>query len=177
MQNPAGFFASEPVSVVAHVIGATKVPANRITGKKEDTNKDGYMYYLNDGVYGSFNSIVFDHLHPTGTALLSSRSKEDETKTYPSMIWGPTCDGMDQIEKFAQLPKLGVGDWIYYSHMGAYTSVAASHFNGFKAPKPYYIMSSQYWQTLYGSQKKHVPHHHHIMHTRKRKRANNDNHI
>ena len=28
------------------------------------------MYYLNDGVYGSFHSIVFDATHPGGKALL-----------------------------------------------------------------------------------------------------------
>jgi len=29
------------------------------------------------------------------------------------------------------LPELAVGDWLYFEEMGAYTSVAASHFNGF----------------------------------------------
>lgn len=34
-----------------------------------DENNDGSMYYINDGVYGSFNCILFDHYQPTGSPL------------------------------------------------------------------------------------------------------------
>jgi len=148
--EPGRFFGSEPVSVVAHVIGATRVPASRITKQKEDEDKDGYFIYLNDGVYGSFNAGVFDYYHPKGTPLpLASSKTEDDTKLYPTMIWGPTCSGTDQVEASTTMPKLGVGDWIYYSHMGAYTATCASHFNGFTPPEPYYVMSSRVWDALY----------------------------
>lgn len=62
---------------------------------------DGYMYYLNDGVYGSFNSVLWDHQHPQGTALLITKTRASQSgkeKTYPSIIWGPTCANSDQIE-------------------------------------------------------------------------------
>lgn len=36
--------------------------------------------------------------------------------------------------------------------MGAYTRVTASHFNGFKAPKPYYIMDEKAWEAVYGAE-------------------------
>ena len=29
----------------------------------------GFMYYVNDGVYGSFNCILFDHVHPKPESL------------------------------------------------------------------------------------------------------------
>ena len=33
------------------------------------------MYYVNDGVYGSFNCILFDHVHPKPESLeVSGRS-------------------------------------------------------------------------------------------------------
>jgi len=35
--------------------------------------------------------------------------------------------------------------------MGAYTRVAATHFNGFDAPKPYYIMDEKTWEAIYGA--------------------------
>ncbi len=64
----------------------------------EDAEKDGYMYYLNDGVYGSFNTILWDHTHPQGRALLVTKTaSRTGDKTYPSIIWGPTCAGADQI--------------------------------------------------------------------------------
>ena len=34
-----------------------------------DVGNAGMMYYLNDGVYGSFNCILFDHVQPIGQPL------------------------------------------------------------------------------------------------------------
>lgn len=68
---------------------------------ESDEGKDGYMYYLNDGVYGSFNPVLWDKQHPQGTALLITKTKAEEgkkEKTYPSIIWGPTCTNSDEIE-------------------------------------------------------------------------------
>ncbi|KAI1725966.1 ornithine decarboxylase [Ditylenchus destructor] len=103
--------------------------------------------------------IAFHDLHPKGKALqtpggqvngsTSNYEKKGE-ETYPSIIWGPTCDGTDKIEENTQMPKLTIDDWIYYPHMGAYTTVAASQFNGFNAPRPYYIIGSNAWESLYG---------------------------
>lgn len=33
---------------------------------KENGSKNKYMYYINDGVYGSFNCVLYDHavVHP-----------------------------------------------------------------------------------------------------------------
>jgi len=149
--EPGRYFGSAPVSLVAHVIGATRVPASRVTNKDSDADKDGYMYYLNDGLYGSFNSVIWDHIHPQGTALLITKKRASPNdKLHPSIIWGPTCDGADQIESMAHLRKLTIADWIYYPNMGAYTRVAATHFNGFNAPKPYYIMDERTWEAVYG---------------------------
>jgi hypothetical protein len=33
-----------------------------------------------------------------------------------------------------EMEELEVGDWLWFPHMGAYTSVTASEFNGFPAP-------------------------------------------
>ncbi|KAI1708256.1 pyridoxal-dependent decarboxylase, pyridoxal binding domain-containing protein [Ditylenchus destructor] len=158
--EPSRFFSTEPVCVVVHVIGATKVPASRITKKEEDKNKVGYMYYVNDGVYGSFNTIAFNDRLPVGIALrtpggtengpTANYEKKDEEETFPSIVWGPTCDGIDKIEENIQMPKLTIEDWIYYPHMGVYTTVAASKFNGFDAPRPYYIIGSNAWESIYG---------------------------
>lgn len=54
------------------------------------------------------------------------------------------------FQKVAHLRKLTIGDWIFYRNMGAYSRVSASHFNGFKAPKPYYIMDERSWEAVYG---------------------------
>ena len=51
--------------MVANVIAATRVDAARITGEAADAGRDGYAYFCNDGVYGSFNCTLFDHRKPT----------------------------------------------------------------------------------------------------------------
>ncbi len=59
---------------------------------------------------------------------------------HPTSLWGPTCDGLDRICS-ASLPELQLGDWIYFTDMGAYTVSAASTFNGFLRPRAYYYVA------------------------------------
>lgn len=62
----------------------------------------GYMYYVNDGVYGSFNCLVFDHA-TVNPEVFGTDEKADK---FPSSIWGPTCDSLDCIAKNVLLPKV-----------------------------------------------------------------------
>ncbi|KAL6088722.1 hypothetical protein STEG23_000813 [Scotinomys teguina] len=110
-----------------------------------ESNEQTFMYYVNDGVYGSFNCILYDHAHVK--ALLPKRPKPDE-KYYSSSIWGPTCDGLDRIVERCNLPEMHVGDWMLFENMGAYTVGAASTFNGFQRPSIYYVMSRSLWQLM-----------------------------
>lgn len=52
------------------------------------------MYYLNDGVYGSFNSILYDHQHIKVEHLYH---ENESLRHYPSVLWGPTCDALDKV--------------------------------------------------------------------------------
>ncbi len=110
------------------------------------------MYYVNDGVYGSFNCIVFDHVTPTPMVLkvcllttlphnvtTPSSCQDVNGPLYPASLWGPSCDGLDTLGE-ALLPELNIGDWIYFDNMGAYTISASSTFNGFLRPKVYYYV-------------------------------------
>lgn len=47
--------------------------------------------------------------------------------------------------------KMEVGDWVYYPNMGAYTTVAASKFNGFDKPKVYHIIDHYNWLVYFSS--------------------------
>jgi len=118
---------------------AVNVFSRRVTtvecGDGEEAEKT-FLYYINDGVYQSFNCILFDHYEPTPLVLAPKN-----TKMHRSTLFGPTCDSMDCIGKNIMLPELEVGDWLYFRNMGAYTAAAASTFNGFKAPTIYYINS------------------------------------
>jgi ornithine decarboxylase len=97
--------------------------------------------YINDGVYGAFNCLLFDHqiVHPYVLFMKGSfHIAEDEEKNLCS-VWGPTCDSIDCVSPKTVLPAgLQVGDWLGFNNMGAYTSCAASQFNGFEVSKVIY---------------------------------------
>uniref|UniRef100_A0AC34F7L3 Ornithine decarboxylase n=1 Tax=Panagrolaimus sp. ES5 TaxID=591445 RepID=A0AC34F7L3_9BILA len=139
--EPGRFFACAPISVTANIISSVKVSANRITNNDADSNKDGFMYYMNDGVYGSFNCKLFDHYSPIGKPLYCD--KNDAIQHFPCTIWGPTCDGLDQVEISTSMRQMNVGEWLYYPFMGAYTCVSSSNFNGFEKPKLYYFIDEK----------------------------------
>jgi ornithine decarboxylase len=110
--------------------------------------------YLSDGVYGSFNCILYDHQNPVPKILshegrfqydCPERYNHPTAGKYKCSIWGPTCDGLDCIAPSFQLPAvLEVGDWLYFDDMGAYTICAATRFNGFRASKVFYVNSEAY---------------------------------
>merc|ERR1712232_356660 len=111
----------------------------------ETNEKSNYIdYYISDGVYGSFNNMFFDYFNPTPVILnkKSHESNSESSNTSPkedkrSTLFGPTCDSIDVICKDVELPQLEISDTVYFFNMGAYTSAAASSFNGFNPPKSY----------------------------------------
>jgi len=115
----------------------TKVYAIR-EQKEEESSNTNYFYYINEGVYGSFNNIIYDHATVTPSFL---RDVTEET-LYRSTVFGPSCDGLDTLLKNYPLPKLNTDEWIFWRNMGAYTICAAASFNGFPLPKIHYI-----WRT------------------------------
>lgn len=105
-------------------------------GVELDGGNRGVMYYLNDGVYGSFNCTIFDHWVVEPTPFVETEGRERLLTT----LWGPTCDSMDLIKKDVCLPEMEVGEWIIFKEMGAYTLAAASTFNGFQIPCMKYFL-------------------------------------
>jgi ornithine decarboxylase len=98
------------------------------------------MYYINDGVYGSFNCLLYDHQHVTPMPLRNGHGK-----MIPSSIWGPTCDGLDQVVENVLMHEMELGDWIIFENMGAYTIPVASPFNGFPIPKVHVVADESIW--------------------------------
>lgn len=106
--------------------------------------------YINDGVYGAFNCIMFDHQKvmpypltigrsPVSQGLFAESSSENDTPQKLSSVWGPTCDSIDCVTPLCMLPgSLDVGDWLGFDNMGAYTICAASNFNGFATSDVHY---------------------------------------
>eukprot|EP01085_Mycamoeba_gemmipara_P001926 Mycagemm_TRINITY_DN8211_c0_g1::TRINITY_DN8211_c0_g1_i1::g.1926::m.1926 type:complete len:444 gc:universal TRINITY_DN8211_c0_g1_i1:64-1395(+) len=115
---------------------ATSVCSRRCI--EPDTDELRYLYYINDGVYGSFNCIFFDHAHPAPIPL-NSHPKDPK---FTSKVFGPTCDSLDVVAAKVELPEMDVGDWIYFETMGAYTTAAGSSFNGFKTRTMFFVYTT-----------------------------------
>jgi ornithine decarboxylase len=119
---------------------ATNIIARREVWDKP-TEQQAYMLYLNDGAYGNFSNIIFDHQHPVARVLRSSDAGDNPVQY---SIWGPTCDGIDMITERCTLPGvLGVGDWLFFENMGAYTKCSATRFNGFTDDHEVIYISSE----------------------------------
>ncbi|CAD2214389.1 Pyridoxal-dependent decarboxylase, pyridoxal binding domain/Pyridoxal-dependent decarboxylase, C-terminal sheet domain containing protein, putative [Angomonas deanei] len=141
-------------------------------GKKADESTpavpvlEEHQFYLNDGLYNSFNCILFDHAAPRLFVLPSDERwslpaeppvendptrEEEEGETAPvtqrpaplqlTTLFGPTCDSMDCILKQSLFPPLHIGDWLLAPDMGSYTVAAGCAFNGFATRRREYICS------------------------------------
>lgn len=126
--EPGRYLVCSSHTLVASVIGKKY---KNIDGKKS------INYYLNEGVYGSFNCIYFDHAKP-----IIKPYNERDGELYQSTVFGPTCDSIDVISTECSLPDLAIGEWVYVENFGAYTIAAASTFNGFQQTRCEYYISN-----------------------------------
>ncbi|XP_061700511.1 ornithine decarboxylase [Syngnathoides biaculeatus] len=143
--EPGRFYVASAFTLVVNIIAKKVIVDDESASDEEDDciSDRSLMYYVNDGVYGSFNCILYDHAHCL--PILHKKPKPDEAM-YPCSIWGPTCDGLDRIVEQCNLPDMHVGDWLLFENMGAYTVAASSTFNGFQKPDIHYVISRPAWQ-------------------------------
>ncbi|KAH7906947.1 pyridoxal-dependent decarboxylase [Hygrophoropsis aurantiaca] len=138
--EPGRFYVSKAFSLAANIIARRAPMADRSmeqgnTIPEPKTDEPSVMYYINEGVYGAFNCIMFDHqvVSPYVLTLNGSFHHSASEPLLFSSVWGPTCDSIDCVCKMVELPSaLQVGDWLGFDNMGAYTICAASQFNGFE---------------------------------------------
>jgi ornithine decarboxylase len=124
--EPGRYFAERTHTLVLNVIGK-KIMV-------EEGGDKNFVYYLNDGAYGSFNCIKNDYQSPVILPF-----NERDGKLYKSQIYGPSCDSIDVIGENVMLPDLAIGESVYIENFGAYTISASSNFNGIEKPINKYI--------------------------------------
>jgi ornithine decarboxylase len=126
--EPGRYFVEKSHTLVLNIIGKKKL---------KDKNEQLIIYYLNDGVYNSFNCILYDYRIPIILPF-----NERDGILHKSKLFGPTCDSIDLITENIMLPELAIGEWVYVENFGAYTVAASSEFNGIKKPINKYIFCS-----------------------------------
>jgi len=187
--EPGRYMATAWSTLFVLVQGKREVP--KVAEDASSTRR--FLYYINDGVYGSFNCIMFDHAHPEpipayrfmadrvsldrrqsaqreaarpfamssaasasmmsslfssadSSAPLSARAFHTtfgRDQACQGTFFGPTCDSMDVVATDFPCEELFVGDWLAFAHSGAYTSAAATTFNGMPKPTAHYCRSRQ----------------------------------
>lgn len=160
--HPVTKIIAEPGRFIA---AGTTCLSTQVTAVNDD-DKNNVRYYLNDGVYGSFNCVLFDHnqVYPEQldkkelTKFDLAMDKNQKTIT----IFGPTCDGLDTICSNITLKKsFQVNEWINWTDMGAYTLSASTTFNGFPKPKVFHVIdeeSQTYVKTFQEAYKRNLGH-------------------
>ena len=164
MSEPGRYFSSGGMTLVTRIIArrlhnldyksdeqATE-PEQQVSnpseshGNEEDNSQSekariesaDNIYYINDGIYGTFNAIIFDHkifiVH-----YLQLNGKKSTGEQFKSVIFGPTCDSIDCIAHAIDLPLLSIGDVLWFPDVGSYTNACASNFNGFQTKKFVFI--------------------------------------
>ncbi|RKO82973.1 pyridoxal-dependent decarboxylase, partial [Blyttiomyces helicus] len=134
--EPGRYYCNSAYTLAVNIVARRMVPRDMtqssapppvVVDSAPNSNDDNpaYMYYINDGMYGSFNCITFDHavVYPKVLARDSHFffRKTTGAQEYSCSIWGPTCDSIDCMGKDFSLPEMQVGDWLYFENMGAYT--------------------------------------------------------
>jgi ornithine decarboxylase len=124
--EPGRYYAMSALSLVTF-----------ITSKRVDIsgNKKLFMYYINDGLYGSFSSVATGNKIVEPIPLLENENEKNLREYYPSIVWGPTCDSYDCVRRNFEMPEMKVGEWLMFRDMGSYSISPASHFNGMPLPK------------------------------------------
>ncbi len=109
------------------LVGPAGVLVTQVIGRTFRNNKN--YYYLNDGIYGDFSGMVFDHCRYEFKTFRRGQK-------FLSTLAGPTCDSFDTLSANEEIPELHVGDVVYVKNIGAYSSAsAACNFNGFPPAK------------------------------------------
>ena len=113
-------FIAEPGRFLA---GPAGILVTQVIGRTFRNNKN--YYYLNDGIYGDFSGMIFDHCRYEFKTLRRGQK-------FLSAVAGPTCDSFDTLSMNEEIPELYVGDVVYVKNIGAYSCASATRgFNGF----------------------------------------------
>lgn len=121
--EPGRFMVAESHTLAAQIV------AKRSRGDRTD-------YYIGDGVYGSFGDVVM--ARKKFTPHLLQTPDELSCRNYRrGKVFGPTCDAIDTISSDCYLPEAKIGEWMYFTSMGAYTTSLYTAFNGFELPCSY----------------------------------------
>lgn len=139
--EPGRFFVASAFTLCVNIVAKRVIEADQVA---QDEDGPKFMYYVNDGVYGSFNCLLYDH----ATVDVKVPPIYVPSELHRASIWGPTCDGIDCISAKCWLPDMNIGQWLIFEDMGAYTCAASSTFNGFARPTMFHVAPQEAFEEV-----------------------------
>ncbi|XP_051920727.1 antizyme inhibitor 1-like [Hippocampus zosterae] len=146
--EPGSYFVSAALTLAVNIICKEVVLRDCQDQAHDDpspSDEPEFQYYMNEGVYGSFACKL------TEMAITAPTVR---TNTYPkgpvfsSSLWGPSGDDLDQVMEHCLLPELNNGDWLMFSHAGAYSVGQPLCASNSSTPPVFYIVSSRDWYEM-----------------------------
>ncbi|XP_021564352.1 antizyme inhibitor 2 isoform X2 [Carlito syrichta] len=141
------YYVTSAFTVAVSITAKKEVLLDQAGREEENGSTKTIMYHLDEGVYGIFNSVLFDNICPTP---ILQKKPCTEQPLYSSSLWGPVVDGCDCVAEGLWLPQLHVGDWLVFDNMGAYTMGTGSPPRETQACRITYAMSRVTWEALQG---------------------------
>ncbi|XP_026139131.1 antizyme inhibitor 1a isoform X1 [Carassius auratus] len=143
--EPGAYYVSSAFTLAVNII-AKKTVARDFSGQPHNAlsanDEPEFLYYMNDGVYGSFSSKLL--CEDSIPMPLAHKEVSAEEPLFSSSLWGPSDDDLDQVLERCLLPELSVGDWLLFSNAGATFSNGEEH-----NPPVFYSITESDWQELH----------------------------
>lgn len=148
--EPGSYYVGSVFSLAVNVIGKKVMARNWNSLPKDElcpTDEPEFLYYMNNGVYGSFGGKLLGST--ISAPSVHKRPLTTEKPVFPSSLWGPSFDQLDQVVERCLLPELSIGDWLVFSNMGANGLEDHSAF-GSDASRPpvYHTISTSDWYEM-----------------------------
>ncbi|KAG9355518.1 hypothetical protein JZ751_000356 [Albula glossodonta] len=139
------YYVSSSFTLAVNIIGKEVVCQDRRGQDSDEVSlHDEFLYYMNEGVYGSFASKLLENVIPV--PIVHKKSLRVKEAVFPSSLWGPSCDRLDQVVEHCLLPELNVGDWVIFNNMGA--NSLGEPCTATQKPPVYYIITADDWYSM-----------------------------
>lgn len=162
--EPGRYFVASAFTLACLVHSARKLTrCEELIENEKAQSQKSIMYFLDNGLYGSFAGITSNRLiidpEPLEVIIIWKSTSQLKIVQYKKIdhfqeinepprlcsLWGPTCDGIDFIAKDILLPPLPLPSWLLFHSFGAYTTTTSTNFNGFEKPTDYTFASRNTW--------------------------------
>ncbi|XP_026228509.1 antizyme inhibitor 1 [Anabas testudineus] len=144
--EPGSYFVSSAFTLAVNIISKEMVARDHQGHVNDDPSPNDepeFQYYMNEGVYGSFASKLSETL--IAPPSLHKNTSLD-APVFSCSLWGPSGDDLDQVVDQCLLPELNIGDWLTFTHAGAYSLGQPLCTPTDASPPPvYYVISSRDW--------------------------------